>query len=90
VKGLRLKKLSSRDRDRVLTGLNFDDLPTRHSCLLMYHRNRTEQALRDALADAGGSIEWGCEVGVDHAVARRRAGRNAVAKRTAAWCSRST
>jgi 2-polyprenyl-6-methoxyphenol hydroxylase-like FAD-dependent oxidoreductase len=60
--GLRLKKLSVRDRDRVLTGLNFDDLPTRHSCLLMVPPDRTEQALRDALADAGGSIEWGCEV----------------------------
>ena len=60
--GLRLKKLSVRDRDRVLTGLNFDDLPTRHSCLLMVPPDRTEQALRDALADAGGGIEWGCEV----------------------------
>lgn len=54
--GLRLSRFSLRDRDRILTRLRFDRLPTRHSALLMLPQDRTEAILADALAAAGGRV----------------------------------
>jgi len=54
--GLQLSRFSLRDRDRILTRLRFDGLPTRHSMLLMLPQDRTEAILGDALAAAGGRV----------------------------------
>ncbi|MGE0639962.1 MAG: FAD-dependent oxidoreductase [Thermoanaerobaculia bacterium] len=54
--GLRLARFSLRDRDRILTRLRFDGLPSRHSMLLMLPQDRTEAILVDALVAAGGRV----------------------------------
>jgi 2-polyprenyl-6-methoxyphenol hydroxylase-like FAD-dependent oxidoreductase len=56
--GLKLARFSIRDRDRVLLRLSFDTLPTPYACLLMLPQDRTEQVLREALAESGGSVCW--------------------------------
>jgi len=60
--GLKLARFSIRDRDRTLVRLRFDTLPTPYACLLMLPQDRTEQILRDALAEARGTVCWGSTV----------------------------
>ncbi|MGE0441826.1 MAG: FAD-dependent oxidoreductase [Gemmatimonadales bacterium] len=57
--GLRLTRFSIRDRDRVLTQLSFDHLPSRHRHLLMLPQDRTEAILTEALTEAGGAVHRG-------------------------------
>jgi 2-polyprenyl-6-methoxyphenol hydroxylase-like FAD-dependent oxidoreductase len=61
-RGLRLNTFSIRDRDRTLVRLRFDDLPSPHAYLLMLPQDQTERILADGLVDAGGAVQWGCEV----------------------------
>jgi 2-polyprenyl-6-methoxyphenol hydroxylase-like FAD-dependent oxidoreductase len=60
--GLELARFSIRDRDRALVRLRFDTLPTPYACLLMLPQDRTEEILREALAEAGGAVCWGSTV----------------------------
>jgi len=60
--GLKLARFSIRDRDRVLVRLRFDTLPTPYASLLMLPQDRTEHILREALAEAGGTVCWGSTV----------------------------
>lgn len=60
--GIKLERFSIRDRDRTLTRLRFDKLPTPYPCLLMLTQDRTERILREALAEAGGRVQWGTSV----------------------------
>jgi 2-polyprenyl-6-methoxyphenol hydroxylase-like FAD-dependent oxidoreductase len=60
--GLNLAKFSIRDRDRALVQLRFDDLPSRHSSLLMLPQDRTEAVLTEALVEAGSSVQRGWTV----------------------------
>lgn len=60
--GLMLTRFSVREGDAVLASLAFDQLPTAFPCLLMIPQDRTERILRDALAEAGGAVRWGCNV----------------------------
>lgn len=60
--GLKLATFSIRDRDRVLVRLRFDALPTSYAYLLMLPQNVTEKILGEGLAEAGGSVRWGCTV----------------------------
>lgn len=54
--GLQLSRFSLRDRDRVLTQLQFDGLASRHSMLLMLPQDRTEAILTAAFTAAGGQV----------------------------------
>jgi len=60
--GLRLSRFSIRDRNRVLTRLRFDRLPSPHPLLLMLPQDRTEAILAEALEEAGESVQWNCAV----------------------------
>lgn len=60
--GLALTRFSMRDRDRLLTRLRFDALPSRYACLLMLTQDRTEHVLQEALAESRGNVRWGCTV----------------------------
>lgn len=60
--GLRIHKFSIRDRDAILVGLRFDDLPSPYAGLLMLPQDRTEAILRDALARSGVEVDWGWSV----------------------------
>jgi 2-polyprenyl-6-methoxyphenol hydroxylase-like FAD-dependent oxidoreductase len=60
--GLRLHRFSIRDRDAVLLGLRFDDLPSPYAGLLMLPQDQTEAILRDALSKAKVEVDWGWAV----------------------------
>lgn len=60
--GLRIHRFSIRDRDAVLLGLRFDQLPSPFAGLLMLPQDRTEALLRDALAESRVDVDWGWSV----------------------------
>lgn len=60
--GLKLTRFTLRDRDRQLVSLSFDKLPSQFSHLLMLPQDVTEGILREALAEAGSRVRWGCSL----------------------------
>jgi 2-polyprenyl-6-methoxyphenol hydroxylase-like FAD-dependent oxidoreductase len=59
--GLKLQKFAIRDRNRALLDLNFGNLPTQNSYVLMLPQQLTEKVLADRLAELGGTIHRGVE-----------------------------
>jgi len=57
--GLRISRFTLRDRDDRLLGLDFEQLPSRFSHLLMLPQDVTEGVLREKLAAAGQRVRWG-------------------------------
>jgi 2-polyprenyl-6-methoxyphenol hydroxylase-like FAD-dependent oxidoreductase len=61
-RGIRARKFTIRDRDRVLVPVPFDHLATRYPYTLMVSQAETEAVLRDRLATLGVSVRWNCAV----------------------------
>ena len=59
IEGKRLGKFAFRDRDRLLGMIRFDDLPSKHRCLLMLPQDRTEAIMLDRLTELGVEIVRG-------------------------------
>jgi 2-polyprenyl-6-methoxyphenol hydroxylase-like FAD-dependent oxidoreductase len=55
-RGLRAKRFTIRDRDRVLVPIGFEQLPTRYPYTLMVSQAETEQVLLDRLLALGGRV----------------------------------
>lgn len=57
--GMKLKKFAVRDRDRLLSTIRFDNLPSKHKYLLMLTQDRTEAILIQRLSALGVEIQRG-------------------------------
>ncbi|MFG2061813.1 FAD-dependent oxidoreductase [Micromonospora sp. NPDC048871] len=55
-RGLPSRRITVRDRDRVLVTVPFDGLPSRHRYALTVSQSVTEQVLAEQLAEAGGEV----------------------------------
>jgi len=60
--GLRVSRFTLRDRDHTLLGLNFGQLPSKFSHLLMLPQDVTERVLREKLGASGQQVRWGCQL----------------------------
>lgn len=56
--GVRARRFTLRDRDRVLLPVEFGFLPTRYPFTLMVSQAETESILRARLAEAGVDVHW--------------------------------
>lgn len=56
--GVRARRFTLRDRDRVLLPVEFGFLPTRYPFTLMVSQAETESILRARLAEAGVGVHW--------------------------------
>ncbi|MEU5788485.1 FAD-dependent oxidoreductase [Micromonospora purpureochromogenes] len=61
-RGAASRRFTVRDRDRVLLGVGFDDLPSRYPYALLVSQAVTEAVLTDRLAALGGRVHWAYEV----------------------------
>lgn len=83
-RGLRLSRFAVRDRDGLLLGIDFGDLPSTYNALLMVPQSSTESVLKERLEALGGRVfrgvaadealrkELGCAVKVRTAAGERR------------------
>lgn len=61
-RGLPVRTLTLRDRDRVLVNLSFDQIPSPYRFALMIPQSTTEQILSERLHEVGGGIQRLCRL----------------------------